>query len=62
MYRAGLTAQGCWDEMDDYDQEAILKLVDLVIKECYNVVISRPNIGTSLAGHYMLEHFKDKEK
>jgi hypothetical protein len=24
MYEAGLTAQGCWDEMDDYDKEAIL--------------------------------------
>ena len=24
MYEAGLTAQGCWDEMDEYDRNAIL--------------------------------------
>ena len=34
MYRAGLTAQGCWDSMDDYDQKAIEKFADLIIQEC----------------------------
>ena len=34
MYHAGLTAQGCWDEMDDYDREAILKFAELIVKEC----------------------------
>ncbi len=24
MYRAGLTAQGCWDSMDQYAREAIM--------------------------------------
>ena len=34
MYRAGLTAQGCWDSMDDYDHRAIKKFADLIIQEC----------------------------
>ena len=34
MYHAGLTAQGCWDEMDDYAREAILKLAKLIVREC----------------------------
>ena len=34
MYQAGLTAQGCWDQMDDYDRTAILKFGELIIREC----------------------------
>ena len=34
MYQAGLTAQGCWDQMDDYDRTAILKFAELIIQEC----------------------------
>ena len=30
MYRAGLTAQGCWDSMDQYDREAIMDFAKLV--------------------------------
>ena len=37
MYQAGLTAQGCWDEMDDYDRTAILKFAELVVAECMEV-------------------------
>jgi hypothetical protein len=35
MYAAGLTAQGCWDEMDEYDRNAILKFAELIVRECY---------------------------
>ena len=38
MYRSGLTAQGCWDEMDDYDKEAILKFAELIVQECCDVL------------------------
>ncbi len=34
MYRAGLTAQGCWDSMDQYDREAIEKFAELIVIEC----------------------------
>lgn len=34
MYKAGLTAQGCWDELDDYDRTAIEKFGELIVQEC----------------------------
>lgn len=41
MYEAGLTAQGCWDQMDEYDKEAILRFADLIVKDCINVLNRR---------------------
>ena len=38
MYQAGLTAQGSWDEMDQYNRDAVLKLVSLVLDQCIDLV------------------------
>jgi hypothetical protein len=38
MYQSGLTAQGCWDEMDAYDHEAIEKFAELIVRECADIV------------------------
>jgi TRAP-type C4-dicarboxylate transport system substrate-binding protein len=38
MYRAGLTAQGCWDSMDDYDHRAIEKFAELIVRECIDCI------------------------
>ena len=38
MYESGLTAQGCWDELDDYAKEAIERFAKLIVKECSNIV------------------------
>ena len=43
MYQAGLTAQGCWDEMDDYDREAIAKFAELIVRECISTVETAEN-------------------
>lgn len=37
MYRAGLTAQGCWDELDEYAKQAIETFAQLLIEECVQV-------------------------
>ena len=34
MYQSGLTADGCWNEMDEYDKQAILKFAELIVREC----------------------------
>jgi hypothetical protein len=34
LYQAGLTAQGCWDELDDYAKEGIEKFAELIVREC----------------------------
>jgi hypothetical protein len=33
LYLAGLTAQGCWDQLGTYEQEAIEKFAELIIKD-----------------------------
>ena len=38
MYHAGLTAQGCWDEMDEYDRKAIEKFAELIVRECIDKI------------------------
>ena len=37
MYDAGMTAQGCWDELDSYQRGAIEKFVELIVRECADV-------------------------
>ena len=34
LYQAGLTASGCWDELGTYEQEAIERFAELIIREC----------------------------
>ena len=38
MYKAGLTAQGCWDSMDQYDRDSIMKLTELVVEDCIKLI------------------------
>ena len=37
LYQAGLTAQGCWDELDDYAREGIEKFARLIVRECADI-------------------------
>jgi len=34
LYESGLTAQGCWDEFDDYAKQGIERLVKMIVLEC----------------------------
>lgn len=43
LYQAGLTAQGCWDELDDYAKEGIEKFAELIVKECAQVAYKYTN-------------------
>ena len=59
MYHSGLTAQGCWDEMDEYAKQGIHKFAELIVRECANwIKTTDPNsdIGTEDA-QALLEHF-----
>jgi hypothetical protein len=57
IYQSGLTAQGCWDKMDDYDQKAIGLLIQLTIRECAAVVRHVPKQGGGNYGETILKHF-----
>jgi len=37
LYQAGLTAQGCWDELDDYAKQGIEKFAELIVAECLDI-------------------------
>jgi len=57
MYHSGLTAQGCWDAMDDYDRSAIEQFALLIVQDCVdNVKVwekdSRNHISYLLKNHY----------
>ena len=34
IYKSGLIADGCWDELGTYEQEAIERLIELTVLEC----------------------------
>ena len=53
MYHSGLTAQGCWDEMDDYDKQAIEKFDELIVKECIQVL--------DPGGHQLIARFHTRQ-
>ncbi len=38
LYNSGLTAQGGWDSLDSYQQQCVLKLVELTVGECVTLV------------------------
>lgn len=33
LYESGLTADGCWNELDDYAKEAILRFGELLLRD-----------------------------
>ena len=41
LYKSGLTAQGCWDEMDQYAHDAIIRAIEFAAKECADVCMSQ---------------------
>jgi len=72
LYSAGLTAQGCWDELDDYARQGIEKLVQLIVQECIDklsglVVVSgddafeKWNLALGHAELEIREHFGFEE-
>ena len=38
LYQAGLTAQGCWDELDEYAKQGIEKFAELIVKDCMDII------------------------
>ena len=61
MYKSGLTASGCWDEMDSYDKQAIEKFAELIVKECAELMYGRDENGNCKDGDVIKEHFGVEE-
>lgn len=57
MYEAGLTADGCWDQLDEYDKEAIMKFAKLIVRECAEVAHCNFHVDGLALGNIMKQHF-----
>lgn len=63
-YHSGLVANGCWNQLDDYDQEAIKRFGDLIVKMCANFADEHNDNaeGVNLGvGRAIREHFGVEE-
>ena len=58
MYRSGLTASGCWDQLDEYDRKAIEQFAELIVKECVEVAIDNGCGDFVDIEQLLLEHFE----
>jgi hypothetical protein len=70
LYESGLTAQGSLDDMDEFDRQAIDRLVDLIVNECALVgrrhILERHGMSTEYTGRVLVEdairnHFKEQQ-
>ena len=41
MYQAGLTASGCWDQLDQYDRDAVIRLANMIVERCSELIIEQ---------------------
>jgi hypothetical protein len=57
MYESGLTAQGCWDAMDDYDRKAIETLCELIVRECARKIEDMIDNGWYADTEELKKHF-----
>ena len=39
LYDSGLIADGCWDELGTYEQEAIERLIQLTVLKCADIAM-----------------------
>lgn len=61
IYKSGLVADGCWDQLDSYAKEAIERCILLTVEECCKAVNSWKNepfpFDEGLAVDLINEHF-----
>lgn len=64
MYLSGLTADGCWDQMDQYDRDAIEKFAELIVKECadlFEIEWGDEKLTGNDVGYILKKHFGVEE-
>jgi len=61
MYRSGMTAQGCWDNMDDYQRQAVEKFAQLIVRECIQLCDQVDLVGADDCIDNIKQHFEIKE-
>ena len=67
IYKSGLIADGCWDELDTYAKEAIERCILMTVEECCEIIknwkVEPFPFNEDLAIDLIKEHFDiDKTK
>jgi hypothetical protein len=62
MYQAGLTAQGSWDRMDSYDQQAIKRFAELIVYDCALTAGLMEHQGRKGIGAVILDNYGIKDE
>ena len=57
IYESGLIAQGCWDKFDEYDQRALNKFAELIVRECCDIFVELRTRPADLAVKDVKKHF-----
>jgi hypothetical protein len=62
IYDSGLIADGCWDQLDQYAKDAIMKFGELIVRECVGMAQTFHNHQYDFTGdlelhEFMLKHF-----
>ena len=59
LYNSGLTSQGCWDKLDEWDREAVLKFGELIVRECaqFIFVLDAEPMSHKSAARLLQEYF-----
>ena len=53
LWQSGLIADGCWDELGTYEQEAIERLIEFTVLECVKACINEgKKFEVESAGEY----------
>jgi uncharacterized protein YutE (UPF0331/DUF86 family) len=55
LYESGLTAQGCWDQMPEYDRSAIEKFAQLIVQACAEICLEA-NDHENILRHFVVNH------
>lgn len=64
LYESGLTADGCWNELDDYAKESIERFAELIVIECasicYNSSLKDPDAhAQNLMFHFNIDYCRN---
>lgn len=57
MYESGLTADGSFFDMDQYDQEAIMRFAELIVRECSLIAGLMEYADRKMIGAQILDTF-----
>ena len=58
LYESGLTAQGCWDELDDYAKESIERFAELIVRECADIADRESSQPYESYGELIKQYFE----